>query len=138
MNRYKARKQAFLLIFQYKFQPECVKTLLADFLEENDVGEAKGYIESTVLGALEHIEDVDNLIERFSDGWTLDRISSVSLAAMRIGIFEIVYSEDVPPPVAVNEAVSLAKEFEGEEAVPFVNGILGKIKDEIGKRGQND
>lgn len=135
MNRYKARKQAFLLIFQYKFQPECVDALLAEFLKENDVGEARNYIESTVLGTMEYIEELDRLIEQFSDGWTLDRISSVSLAALRIGTYEVVYSKDVPMPVAVNEAVSLAKEYEGEEAVPFVNGILGKIKDEIGKRG---
>ena len=132
MNRREARKQAFLLLFQYKFQPENMEKLLGDFFDENKVGEQREYIDGVVKGALAEIEVIDGLINEYSKGWRVDRISSVSLAALRLGIYEIKYMKDIPPAVSVSEAVALAKEFEGEEAAPFVNGILGRLKDDIG------
>ncbi len=132
MNRREARKQAFLLLFQYKFQPENMERLLSDFFDENKVGEQHEYIDAVVNGALAEIEEIDSLINEYSKGWRVDRISSVSLAALRLGAYEIKYMKDIPSAVSVSEAVALAKEFEGEEAAPFVNGILGKLKDDIG------
>ena len=132
MNRREARKQAFLLLFQYKFQPENMERLLGDFFDENKVGEQREYIDAVVNGTIAEIEKVDSLINEYSKGWRIDRISSVSLAALRLGVYEIKYMKDIPTAVSVNEAVALAKEFEGEEAAPFVNGILGKLKDDIG------
>ncbi|MBQ3573018.1 MAG: transcription antitermination factor NusB [Clostridia bacterium] len=132
MNRREARKQAFLLLFQYKFQPENMERLLSDFFNENKVGEQREYIDAVVRGTLAEIEEIDSLINEYSKGWRVDRISSVSLAALRIGIYEMKYMQDIPSAVSVNEAIALVKEFEGEEAAPFVNGILGKLKDDIG------
>ena len=132
MNRREARKQAFLLLFQYKFQPENMERLLGDFFDENKVGGQREYIDAVVNGTIAEIEKVDSLINEYSKGWRIDRISSVSLAALRLGVYEIKYMKDIPTAVSVNEAVALAKEFEGEEAAPFVNGILGKLKDDIG------
>lgn len=128
MNRREARKQAYLLLFQYKFQADEVLELLNNFLEENETKGQKEYIEKVVRGCVENIDEIDRTIDEYSKGWKVDRISSVSLAALRLGTFELLYADDIPAAVSVNEAVALAKEFEGEEAAPFVNGILGSIK----------
>ncbi len=131
MNRREARKQAFLLLFQYKFQPDCIDELLEDFFCENNAGKERAYIENTVKGTVAEIERIDSIIDENSKGWRLDRISSVSLAAIRLGVYEMLYVPDIPSVVSVNEAVALAKEFDGDEAAPFVNGILDKIKDSL-------
>ena len=127
MNRKKAREYAFILIFEYKFQPDEIDRILNDFIEEYNPGEQTEYIQKVVRGVIDNIEAIDNKISSFSESWKLDRISNVSLSVMRLATFEIDYCEDIPNPVAVNEAVSLAKKYEGEEAAPFVNGILDKI-----------
>ena len=131
MNRREARTQAFLLLFQYKFQPQETETMLEDLFAEKDAGDQKEYIKSVVLGAVEKVEELDRILGEYSKDWAVDRISSVSLAAMRLAAYEMLYVEDIPSVVSVNEAVALAKEYEGEEAAPFVNGILGKLKNNI-------
>ena len=131
MNRRQARKQAFLLIFQYKFQPDEIDLLLDNFFEENDAGDQRSYIENVVRGVASKIEEVDKIISEYSKDWNVDRLSSVSLAVLRLGIYEILYIDDIPSVVSVNEAVTLAKEFEGEEAAPFINGIMDKIKERL-------
>lgn len=132
MNRREARKQAFLLLFQYKFQPEETETMLEDLFQEKDSGQQKEYIKNVVLGAVEKVDELDRVLGEYSKDWSVDRISSVSLAVMRLAAYEMMYVEDIPNAVAVNEAVALAKEYEGEEAAPFVNGVLGKLKNNIG------
>ncbi len=132
MNRREARKQAFLLLFQYKFQPDAMETLLKDFFEENKAGDQREYIESVVMGTVKNAEEIDRVLGEYSIDWQVDRIASVSLAALRLGAYEMLYMKDIPSAVSVSEAVALAKEFEGEEAAPFVNGILGKLKERIG------
>ena len=131
MNRRQARKQAFLLLFQYKFQPDDMELLLERFFEENNSADQSGYIEDVVKGVISKKEEIDNVINEFSKDWDVDRLSSVSLAVLRLGVYEIMYVDDIPSAVSVNEAVALAKEFEGEEAAPFINGIMGKIKEKF-------
>ncbi len=133
MNRREARKQAFLLLFQYKFQPDEIEALLDDYLSENNAGGQADYIKTVVIGVAEKTAEIDNTLAEYSKEWEVDRISSVSLAVLRLAVYEMMYIDDIPSAVSVNEAVSLAKEYEGDEAAPFVNGILGKIKDNIGK-----
>ena len=131
MNRRQARKQAFLLLFQYKFQPDDMELLLERFFEENNAADQRSYIEDVVKGVISKKEEIDNVINEFSKDWDVDRLSSVSLAVLRLGVYEIMYIDDIPSAVSVNEAVALAKEFEGEEAAPFINGIMGKIKEKF-------
>lgn len=133
MNRREARKQAFLLLFQYKFQPDEITVLLDDYLNSNNAGEQADYIKAVVIGAAEKTTEIDNTLSEYLKDWEVDRISSVSLAVLRLAAYEMMYIDDIPAAVSVNEAVAIAKEYEGDEAAPFVNGILGKIKDNIGK-----
>lgn len=131
MNRREARKQAFMLVFQYKFRPDEIEFLLADFLENNNVGNQLDYIENIVRGIVQKSDEIDSVIKKYAGSAGMDRVSNVSLAVLRIGVYEMLYMDDIPTAVSVNEAVGLAKEFDGEEAAPFVNGVLGKLKCEI-------
>lgn len=128
MNRREARKQAFILLFQYKFQPEDTESLLADFFSEHNAGMQREYIDAVVRGAVTNKAEIDNRLSEYAKDWRLDRISSVSLAALRLGAYEMLYMEDIPPAVSVNEAVGIVKEYEGDEAASFVNGILGGMQ----------
>ena len=137
MNRSDAREKTFLLIYQYKFQPDEMQTILKDFFEENNAGGQREYIESTVLGVVEKIDEIDAILSEYSTGRSYDRVSSVCLALLRLGAYEIIFNDDVPAPVAINEAVRLAKDYDGDECVAFMNGVLGNIKDSR-KAGKDD
>ena len=131
MNRRKAREYAFILLFQYRFQPNDMEEILADFFAQYDAGEQAGYIRDVVEGTVREIEDIDTHISAFAKGWEVSRISAVSIAVLRLCVYEMYHCDDIPLSVSVNEAVNLAREYEGEGAAPFVNGVLGNIKKEI-------
>ncbi len=127
MNRTRAREYAFVLLFEYKFQPEEIETILQDFIEEYNPGAQQEYIERIVRGVASNVEEIDKMIDGVSKDWKTERMSCVSIAVLRLAVYEILFCEDIPSVVSVNEAVALAKKYDGDEAAPFVNGILGKI-----------
>ncbi len=130
VNRRKAREYAFTLLFSYRFQPEDIQSLLEDFLAEQETGDQADYIRTVVEGTVSHIEEIDAKITEYAKGWTVERISGVCLAVLRLAVYEMKYMDSIPAGVSVNEAVALAKKFDGEESLGFVNGILGHMKDE--------
>lgn len=83
------------------------------------------YIRTVVMGTFEHKTELDGYIEKYSRGWKLSRISHIAAAVMRTAMFEVLYMEDIPDSVAINEAVELSKGYEDPETVAFINGILG-------------
>ena len=85
------------------------------------------YIDNLVSLVFEHKDELNEQIQRFSKGWSLKRISKISLAIMRCALCEILYMDDVPEKVAINEAVNLAKKYEEPETVSFINGVLGSF-----------
>lgn len=87
--------------------------------------EAKEYISRIVRGVDEHEKEFMSAIERLAKGWKVSRISKTALSILKVAMFEVRYMEDVPDSAAINEAVELAKRYEEDETVPFVNGILG-------------
>lgn len=129
INRRKAREYAFILLFEYKFQPEEIDIILEDFFNEYETGEQEGYIRSVVEGVINNLDEIDTLISSYSKKWSVDRISVVCMALMRLAVYEMRFIEDIPLNVSVNEAVNLTKFYDGEESVSFVNGILGNIKE---------
>ncbi len=129
INRRKAREYAFILLFEYKFQPEEINTILEDFFSEYKTGEQEEYIRSVVEGVINNLDEIDELISSYSKKWSVDRISIVCMALMRLAVYEMCFIEDIPLNVSVNEAVNLTKLYDGEESVSFVNGILGNIKE---------
>ncbi|MGN1319354.1 MAG: transcription antitermination factor NusB [Lachnospirales bacterium] len=129
MSRRTARKHIFNLIFQTEFNKEItLKEMLDTYvLEYKDYGENDAdFIKEEYKGVVNNIEDIDNVIDKSSRGWSVNRISKVDLAILRLAVYEIIYS-DVPDKVAVNEAVELAKEFSEDKSPVFINGILGNV-----------
>lgn len=131
MGRRDARKLAFYLLFQYDFaaeeEYEEVKNTFLTLYDEEMSDNDKQYIIAKTDGTMAHVAEIDELIGEYSIGWSVDRLSKVDKAILRLALYEIKYAPDVPDGVAVNEAVELAKVYSSDEAPSFINGILGKI-----------
>ena len=89
------------------------------------------YARSLVQGVQDHHADIDELITRYADHWAISRMPVVDRNVIRVAVWELVWGEDVPIAVAINEAVELAKSYSTEDSGRFVNGVLGKIVDEL-------
>ncbi len=138
MSRKTAREDAFKLIFSSSLNKEECGDILDTFFDEvkgsdgeafakADKGDAE-YIRSVVEGVNEHREEIEGKISENLKGWKLERLSRVSVAVLKLAVYEMLYAEDVPASVAINEAVKLAQKFEDEKAGSFVNGVLGSIE----------
>lgn len=140
MSRKNARELALHLVFEMCFQPndteETMKTRLTEEemqsigtempLYTNDVREnEKSYIACVVSGVKQNEAELDSIIEQYAKGWKLNRLSRITIAILRLALYEIKYVEDVPAGAAINEAVELAKNYASEDAASFINGILG-------------
>lgn len=89
--------------------------------------EAESFAEGLVRGTMEKLPEIDPIIGDLASGYSLDRIAAVDRALLRLAVYEILFEPDVPPAVAINEAVELAKKYSTEESGAFVNGILGAL-----------
>jgi N utilization substance protein B len=87
----------------------------------------RSYLYEVASGSTEHREEIDRLIEAHAANWTPERMAKLDMAILRVAIYELLYREDIPANVAINEAVELAKTYSHEDAGTFVNGILGSI-----------
>lgn len=127
ISRYKKREQAFILSFETLFSDTGI-----DELADNAVDGSDEYMSDYAVfcakGILENAEEIDNHIQtNLKKGWKISRISKVSYAVMRLAVFEMLYVEDVPVSVSINEAVELAKKYSVPDESSFVNGVLGAI-----------
>lgn len=128
-TRSEARVEAFKLIFESEVNSESPEYLIEVMLEEHPESESNvDYIKTVYLGVLAKKDEIDKMIEEsMTFGWKLERISKVALAVLRMAVFEILYIEDVPEKVAINEAVEIDKKYDEPDNSAFVNGILGGI-----------
>ncbi|TNM64506.1 transcription antitermination factor NusB [Streptomyces sp. NP160] len=124
--RTKARKRALDLLFEAEQRGLDPVTLAADRLASGHVPVPQ-YSLDLVEGVQAHRERIDELLETYSHGWPLDRMPSVDRNLLRIGVFELVWCDDVPDAVAVSEAVGLASELSTDESPAFVNGLLSRL-----------
>lgn len=135
MSRKIARELTFKVIFSLDFQneDEQIKGLIANLENEtNEITEEdKEYIESIAKGVSLKKDELDQKIQKYLKGWTMERISKTDLAILRLAIYEILYREDIPYKVSVNEAVELAKSFSDNASPSFINGVLAGIIDEL-------
>ncbi len=92
-----------------------------------DMGQLVPFVLELVKGATEHIVEIDRLLADYLKGWQIDRLSRVDRQVLRLAVHEMVFRDDAPPKVAINEAIELAKHFGTEESGKFVNGVLGKM-----------
>lgn len=126
----KSREQAFIILFEKSFNSEMSVDEIIDAAIEVEVITKDKMTSDIVKTAEEHIEDIDTVIERNLKGWTMQRISKVSLALIRMAVCEMKYFEKVPVGVSISEAVEICKIYGSDEDKSFVNGILGSISRE--------
>ncbi len=133
MTKTQAREQAFILLFEKSFNTETDIKELYQLAVENEVITGGKYVELLLEKISENIEKIDSLIEENSVSWKLNRISKVSLALLRLAVCEMLYIDNVPIGVSINEAVELCKTYAAKEDASFVNGILGTVSKGIRK-----
>lgn len=126
-KRRKSREQAFIILFEKSFNEDMTVGEIIDIAVEAEVIENDKFTESIVKTADENLIEIDKLIEGNLKGWTMSRISKVSLALLRMAICEIKYFDDIPVGVSINEAVEICKIYGSDEDKSFVNGILGSV-----------
>ncbi len=131
MNRRTLREQVFKLLFRVEFNNQDeMKEQCSYFFEDSDnhiLEEDMEYIQKKYNMIMEHLSEIDSLINEKAKGWTTQRMGKVDLTIIRLAVYEILFDEDVPTNVAINEAVELAKKFGQDESYGFVNGILAKF-----------
>lgn len=124
MNRRTAREKAMQILFQLNMNDISPDEAVGLFFEKKPSSQ---YLNNIVQGVSKHKTAIDDNIELHLENWTLSRIASVEKTVLRIAVYEIMYEEDVPLGVSINEAVELAKKFGDDKSGPFVNGVLSKI-----------
>ena len=143
-SRHLSRSVAMQSLYEWDFKGK-KKDKLQAIVEHNIKEFAPGvedpkFIYDLVNSAIEKIGEIDKIIEKAAPQWPIDQIAMVDRAVLRLGIYELLFGnrEEVPPKVAINEAIELAKTFGGDASGKFVNGVLGTIYREIGKPGKDD
>lgn len=131
-ERTDARRLALQIIYQSDILNDSPSAIASEGRYILEEGVASDYVNRLVEGVEEHREEIDDLIRSFSENWSLTRMPVVDRSLLRMAIFEMLYVEEVPISVSINEAVELAKDFGGEDdSSRFVNGVLGRIADDI-------
>lgn len=124
--RSKARKRALDVLFAADLRGESALEALEAAIAEGE-GPTNDYTATLVRGVVAEQERIDALLAEHAQGWTLDRMPGVDRNVLRIGVYEMLYVDDVPDAVAVSEAVALARDLSTDESPTFVNGVLGAV-----------
>ncbi|MEK6776730.1 MAG: transcription antitermination factor NusB [bacterium] len=128
-KRRKSRVLTLQLLYQYEIRKEPPRKLLREFWKERKGldKDIRSFAESIFIGTVEQIEKIDELISELSLNWKLSRISMIDKNILRSAIYEICFREDIPQKVTVDEAIELAKQYSGDDAGSFINGILDSL-----------
>lgn len=130
LTRREEREQAFILLFEKSFNDDISVSELYEMAVENEVISESDFAKNLTVKVTENLEEINAAIERNSVKWKMNRISKVALAVMRLAICEILYYDDIPVGVSINEAVELCKKYASKDDYSFVNGILSAIAKE--------
>ncbi len=129
--RNKARKRAFQILFEAEQRGAAPTAVMADWIRlartDDRQPPVTEYTTQLVEGYTAHADRIDELLSGHAVGWTLDRMPAVDRNVLRLGTYELIWEDDVPDAVVLDEAVQLAKEFSTDESPSFVNGLLGRL-----------
>ncbi|MBI5232591.1 MAG: transcription antitermination factor NusB [Coriobacteriales bacterium] len=126
-ERSRARRQALQVLYQREITGDSAGRIFGNQTYSLEDGEPDGYCRDLATGVEEHLSEIDETIGSVSENWSVSRMPLVDRNILRIAAFELMHEPDVPPSVAINEAVELAKTFGGEDSSKFVNGVLGRV-----------
>lgn len=133
-NRHLGRIVALQTLYEQDFRLECddKKFVLAEVLSRNinrysEVVDDKDFISNLVENTSKKQEELDGILQPVAPEWPIDQIARMDRIVLRMGIYELLFTESVPPKVVINEAVELAKAFGGDNSSKFINGVLGTV-----------
>ena len=134
MNRKTARENAFMLLFEKTIKHE--ETFEEIFLKATaERGlEVDEYVKKVFFGSAENEYVIDTKIDECLVGWKKERVSYVAKAVLKLATYELMFMEDIPAKVSINEGIELAKRYDDEKAYSFVNGVLNKVAEELGRK----
>ena len=134
MNRKTARENAFILLFENAIKgEETFEEIYLKATEERGL-EVDEYVRNTFFGVAENEKIIGMKIEECLIGWKKERVSYVATAILRLATYELMFMEDIPTKVSINEAIELSKKYDDDKAYVFVNGVLNKIAESIGRK----
>ncbi len=130
MSRHQSRVVVMQSVYQWRFEDK--ESGIIDIAKENlDTHPSKNleedYVSKSVSEIVENIDQIDETIRIAAPDWPLEKIDNIDLAILTVGVYELLFREDIPPKVAIDEAVELGKEFGGENTASFINGVLGTV-----------
>jgi transcription antitermination factor NusB len=130
-KRSRSRELALQAFYQSEITKKDTVHILPQLVEEFSPDEGRDeFAERIVMGVREHIQKIDHLIVQYSENWRLDRMTIIDRSILRMAIYELLYCEDIPPKVTLNEAIDLGKRYGTEDSGSFINGILDRIQNE--------
>ena len=124
--RTKARKRALDVLFAAELRGETATVALDRAIAEGE-GPTNDYTVTLVRGVEEHRERIDEVLSTYAEGWTLQRMPAVDRNVLRLGVWELLWTDDIPDAVAISEAMALVTELSTDESPQFVNGVLGAV-----------
>ena len=131
-----AREAVLALLFESEYhEGETPEAIFLRATEARDVDAENKIIRKEYEDIMTRLPEIDALLGRHAKGWRTDRLSRLSRAILRLGAYEVVFAEKIPTPVAINEAVELAKKYDDPKARSFINGVLNAIKNELEENG---
>lgn len=142
-NRHLSRSIVLQTLFEWDFNTlktnDSLESLNRNVLEFADNASDLEFMKSLVSGVIAKVDDLNSIINKAAPDWPIEKISTVDRNVLRIGLYELLFADrtEVPPKVAINEAIELAKSFGGENSGKFVNGVLGAVYKEIGEPGKD-
>lgn len=125
--RHKARRIALMALFEWSFLSKDPQKKAKQLIEEFEKNADLDLALSIIAGVVRNIDTIDKIIETAAPEWPLEQVSKIDLAIIRIAVYEILIKKEVPPKVAIDEAVELGKEYGSETSGSFINGVLGTV-----------
>lgn len=124
MKRHEAREKALQVLFQLDSTELPIEEAIEHVLEEQ---KSSAFLEQLVRGTIEHKEAIDAILEGKLENWTLSRLPKIERTVLRLSVYELLYMQDTPQKVVLNEAIELCKVFSDDKSSKFVNGVLSKF-----------
>lgn len=128
MSRKVAREETMKLLYQMEINNDFSESILKNFVEARNFNNDEiQYIRDSILHINNNKKNIDQYINKYAQGWKLNRIAKIDLSLLRIAIHEILFRDDIPIEVSINEALELSKKYSTKESSKFINGILGSF-----------
>jgi N utilization substance protein B len=140
-GRRQAREWVVQFLFQTEFNPEELDQALEDFWndeEKKPLDRDRNYVNEVIRGVIDQQPKIDRTLKRYTDNWDVDRLGVLDRTVLRVAVYEMLFRDDVPPVVSINEAIEIAKAYSGQKSARFVNGVLDRIQKELDRPARSN